>query len=147
MLAKPTLRRKQQASTQQDKRGSMELLLEYCKDIHQWASSWEGEKADRKIGQAIVEQFKLFLLARIEKGRAKKTIKTYAGYLWALGGELIRQIHNDSKDRRLSARDLILKYIDNSGGPYWRHTHNEQDHDKYDSVCKQLFKFMTTDTD
>ena len=77
--------------------------------------------------------------------RAKKTIRTYAGYLWALGGELIRQINEYENERELSARDLILKYIDNSGGPYWRHAYTEEDHEKYDSVCRQLFKFMTKD--
>lgn len=38
------------------------------------------------------EYFELFLLKKIEQGRAKKTIRVTGGYLWALGGELIRQI-------------------------------------------------------
>lgn len=121
---------------------SADLLLRYCKDINDWPDSWEIDETDIEIGKAIVEQFKPFLIDKIEKGLAKKTIKTHALYLWALGGELISRINEDETERSLSARKLILKYIDESGGPYWRHANDEAEHMRYDSVCKQLFKFM-----
>lgn len=124
-------------------KNSTDLLLAYCKDINEWPEGWEIDSADIEIGQAINEQFKLLLLDQIEKGKSKKTVKIYANYLWALGGELIRQVNEDDNERRLSAKDLILKYVDDGGGPYWRHANNELDHAKYDSVCKQLFKFIT----
>ena len=126
---------------------SAQLLLEYCKDINNWPNSWEIGASDIEIGKAINEQFKSFLLDRIKQGKSKKTIKICANYLWALGGELIRQINTDDNERQLSARNLILKYVDEGGGPYWRHARNELDHARYDSVCKQLFKFITGDSD
>ena len=122
------------------------LLLAYCKNIDTWADSWEIGEKDQKTGEAIVEEFKLFLINRIEKGRAKKTIKNCANYLWVLGGELIRRVNDDESERRLTVRKLILKYVDESGGPYWRHAHDESDHARYDSVCRQLFKFMMADS-
>jgi hypothetical protein len=123
------------------------LLLEYCKDINDWPSAWEGLTADIKTGHAILEHFKPFLIGQIKKGKSKRTIKNYAQYLWVLGGELIRQVNDNSYDRRLSAEKLILKYIDASGGLYWCHANDESEHNKYDSVCKKLFKFMTTNSD
>jgi hypothetical protein len=135
-----------QQDSPQNNHHFMELLSEYCKDIKEWSARWEIVEADLKIGQAITEQFKLFLIDRIQKGRAKRTIKIYANYLWALGGELIRQINEDDSQRRLSAKELILKYIDDSGGPYWRHAQDELEHDRYDSVCKLLFKFITANS-
>lgn len=139
MVAKTMVNRKSLSSTNLC---SADLLLQYCKDINDWSGSWEIDEIDIEIGKAIVEQFKPFLIEKIEKGRAKKTIKTHALYLWALGGELISQINEDETERNLSARELILKYIDESGGPYWRHANDEADHARYDSICKQLFKFM-----
>ncbi len=136
MLAKPL-----------SNKNSAELLFQYCKDIDEWPNGWEIDEADTIIGQAINEYFKLFLLEKIEQGRAKKTIRMTGGYLWALGGELIRQINDDESERKLSAKDLILKYVDDDGGPYWRHASNELDHARYDSVCKQLFKFINENTD
>ncbi len=143
MLTKSTPTRKQKILAQQDNKNIAAILLEYCKDIDEWPCRWEIDKADVKMGQALLEPFKLFLIDRIEKGRAKSTIKIYANYLWALGGELIRQINYDDDERRLSAKELILKYVDGSGGPYWRHARDELDHYRYDSVCKQLFRFIT----
>jgi len=120
-----------------------DLLLQYCKDIDDWPEAWEIDDIDIEIGRAIVEELKPFLIEKIEKGLAKKTIRTDANYLWVLGGELISRLNEDEAERRLSARELIFKYIDASGGPYWRHANDEAEHVRYDSVCKQLFKFMT----
>jgi hypothetical protein len=121
----------------------MDVLLIYCKDIYQWPEGWEIDTTDIKAGKAILEYFIAFLIEQIKKGKSKKTIKKHAGYLWALGGELIREINENSTDRRLSAEKLVLKYVDELGGPYWRHASSESDHAQYDSVCKQLFKFLT----
>lgn len=130
-------------SKSKSNKNSTELLLQYCKDIEEWPNRWEIDESDVIIGKAINEYFKLFLLYKIEQGRTRKTIRITGNYLWALGGELIRQINNDEKERKLAAKDLILKYVDEGGGPYWRHASSELDHAKYDSVCKQFFKFIT----
>jgi len=125
------------------KKNDVELLLQCCKDIEEWPNRWEIDEADVIMGQAINEYFKLFLIEKIKQGRAKKTIRITGNYLWALGGELIRQINYNERERKLSAKNLILKYVDQDGGPYWRHASTEVEHDKYDSVCKQFFKFLT----
>jgi hypothetical protein len=97
----------------------MEALYQYCKNINDWPASWEIVEEDIVVGEVLTEQFKLFLLDRIEKEQAKKTIKTHAQYLWVLGGELIRKINEDEDDaeRRLSAKELILKYSNYSPPP------------------------------
>ena len=124
------------------KENSMDLLLKYCKDINDWPNSWEIDHADIKVGEALLEEFKLFLIEKIEQGRAKKTINTYTRYLWALGGELIRQINTYDDDRKLTTKELLLNSIDESGGPYWLHAFDELQHRQYDSVCRLLYKFM-----
>jgi hypothetical protein len=142
MITKASLNRKLLPSANLNNLSGADLLLQYCKDINDWPDSWEIDEIDIEIGRAIVEQFKPFLIEKIEQGRAKKTIRTHTLYLWALGGELISRINEDETERRLSARELILKYIDESGGPCWRHANDEAEHVRYDSICRQLFKFM-----
>ena len=140
ILLKFMVKKKQKTSFPIDSTG---LFLEYCKDIDKWADSWKIDEGDSKIGCAIVGQFKPFLISLIEKGLSKKTVKLYRDYLWVLGGELIRQINEDESERRLSARELISKHVDDCGGPYWRHAYNEADEEKYNSACKKFFRFMT----
>lgn len=147
MVAKKTVKEKSLSATKNNNSSDMDLLLQYCHDINRWADSWKFDEPDVKIGKAIVEEFKKFLIYKIKQGRAKSTINTHQRYLWALGGELISQLNYDETERALSARELILEYVDYSGGPYWRHAYDEADHDKFDSVCRQLFKFMTTYSD
>lgn len=119
-----------------------ELLSQYCKTIPEWPKDWAIAKEDVAIGQSIVEEMTPFLVDRIQKGRAKSTIKIYAGYLSALGGELIRSLNEDEDERKLSAKQLILKHVDDEGGPYWRHAYDDLDHRRYDSVCRCLCKFL-----
>lgn len=138
------LKKKQRSpSPKDDAKDSMSLLLEYCKNIGEWADSWEIDEGDIKIGEGIVEQFKPFIISLIEKGLSKKTIKLYSTYLWVLGGELIRQVNEDEDERQLTVRELILKHADNCGGPYWCHANNEADEEKYNSVCRKFFRFIT----
>ena len=119
-------------------------LASYCKDLDRWPQSWAGfPDLDVPVGERILEEFKPFLLSLTEKGLTKKTVKQYADYLWALGGELIRHVNEEEADRKLPARKLILNHIDETGGPYWPHAHNEHDRDAYDSVCRRLYQFIT----
>lgn len=147
MISKTLTKPKQKASSVKCAANHVDLLYAYCKDIDNWPAKWEIAEEDIVIGKAITEQFKLFLINRIDKGRVKKTIKNNATYLWVLGGELIRAINEDDSERQLTARELILKYVDDSGGPYWRHACDEIEHSRYDSVCKQLFKFIAANID
>lgn len=130
-------------TTTKSANSSQNLLLVYCKNINEWPESWEIDSDDIRVGNAILDYFKAFLLDKIEKGRSKKTIKNDSNYLWALGGELISRINEDDNERKLSAKELILNYIDDSGGPLWQHASSELEHNQYDSVCKQLFKFIS----
>lgn len=84
-----------------------DLLGECCKGIDNWATSWQIIKADIASGQDITNEFKLFLLDRIKQGRAKRTIKNYASYLWALGGELICKLNENKNERKLAAKKLF----------------------------------------
>jgi len=119
-------------------------LKVYCKDIDRWAESWAGfPDLDVPVGERIVAEFTPFLLALIAERRTKKTVKKYADYLWVLGGELIRRVLTDEKARKLPARTLILKHIDETGGPLWRHARNEQEHAVYDAVCRRFYQFLT----
>ena len=120
-------------------------LKAYCKDIDRWAESWAGfPDLDVPVGERIVAEFTPFLLALISERRTKKTVKKYADYLWALGGELIRHVSTDEKARKLPARTLILKHIDETGGPLWRHARDEQEHAVYDAVCRRFYQFLTS---
>ena len=97
-------------------------------DLDRWAESWAGfPKLDVPVGEKIVEEFKPFLQALGDAGYSNKTLKRYADFLWALGGEVIRHVNEEPADRKLPARELLLRHIDETGGPYWPHVYNASD--------------------
>jgi len=120
----------------------LQCLALLCKDIDQWSKSWAGDDNDIIAGNALVSEFKRYLLHLIAKGRAKATIKKHADYLWALGGEIIRDTNEHGVDESLSSKNVILKYVDDSGGPYWRHAGSESELAQFDATCRQLYKFL-----
>ena len=118
-------------------------LEAYCKDIDRWPESWAGfPDLDMPVGERIAAEMKPFLLALIAEHRTKKTVKKYADTLWILGGEIIRRTHFEERDRRLSGRALILKYIHAQGGPLWNNARYVREHDVYNAACARLYRFL-----
>ncbi len=125
---------------------SVQRLEDICSDIEQWPKSWAGADNDVIVGKIIIIEFKRYLNHLINKGRTKVTIKKHADYLWAMGGEIIRDTNEYGVDECLSSKELLLKYINDSGGPYWRHTISESDTRHYDATCRQLYGFLIRKT-
>lgn len=117
-------------------------INDICKDIDDWAESWAGDDEDIPVGEQIVSQIKLFLNAQISKGRAKSTLKNHSHYLWSLGGEIIRDVNTHDHNKNLNDRELVMKYTSEIGGPLWRHAYDKEDHKRYDSVCRLIYKFL-----
>jgi len=130
---------KKPANLAQDPLRSLALI---CNDFDQWPQSWAGDDKDVVVGNVLLTEFKHYLLHLINKGRVKTTIKKHADYLWVLGGEIIRNTNEYGVAKNLSSRDLILKYVNDSGGPYWRHAGSDSDLKQYEAVCRQLYKFL-----
>ena len=126
-------------------------LEAYCKDtghaagnVDRWPESWAGfPDLDMPVGERIAAEMKPFLLALIAEHRTKKTVKKTADYLWILGGEIIRRTHFEERDRRLSGRALILKYIHVRGGPLWNDARYVREHEAYNAACGRLYGFLT----
>ncbi len=101
-----------------------------------------GDSDDLPTGNLALSVFIQYFIHLMEKGRTRSTIKKHGDYLWALGGEIIRDTSESGLDQNLSAIDLVLGYVDSQGGPYWRHADSEDDQRQYDSVCRSLYRFL-----
>ncbi|MFT6778332.1 MAG: hypothetical protein ACJAV1_002271 [Paraglaciecola sp.] len=101
-----------------------------------------GDEPDLVAGPLILNVFMAYLAHLIEKGRAWSTLKKQGDYLWALGGEIIRDKSESGCDENRLAYDLVVGYVDNLGDPYLPHASCEEDQCQYDSVCRALYRFM-----
>ena len=63
--------------------------------------------------------------------------------MWALGGEIIRDLHEDPSLRRKTIEQLLADRIDGEGGPLVYAMESEEDQQRsFDSTCKKLHRFL-----
>lgn len=101
-----------------------------------------GEEKDLPPGRRLVEFFTPFLLHLVDSGLSKRTIQNHVDNIWVLGGEIIRDVNEEPRLRKLTAEQLVRKVIDEEGGPL---IHNgwEDEQRSFDSTCRKFYRFLT----
>jgi hypothetical protein len=70
-------------------------LEHYCRDLNGWPRSWTGLEKDLPPGEQLLILFRPFLESLAASSLTPKTIQKHVDNMWALGGEFIRDLHND----------------------------------------------------
>jgi hypothetical protein len=117
-------------------------LKKLKKEINRWPKSWAGFDSDIPLGQLIIDTMQTFLLAMLEDRLSYTSINRHVGNLWLLGGEIISRAHKDSELKGLDGKQLILRFVDETGGPYSRHLTTEEEQRAFDATCKKLYRFL-----
>ena len=83
-----------------------------------------------------------FLLHLAGSGLSKRTIQNHIDNMWLLGGEIIRDVNEDPRKRKVSAEQLVRKVIHEDGGPP---IHNgwEDEQRSFDATCRKFYRFLT----
>ena len=118
-------------------------MQSYCPDLDQWPGSWAYEPRDIPPGLRIVECFKPFLRELPAPFMSRKTLRRHRDNIWALGGEVIRQLQMDCSHRRRPIEQIVLNLIDDDGGPLLSHGQSEVEQRSFDATCRKLFRFLT----
>jgi hypothetical protein len=119
-----------------------ERLMRYCPDLENWPRSWSVEPRDIEPGQCVVTCFKPFLLHPLNLGLSRKTLRVHRDNLWVLGGEIIRDLHEDPPLRERAIDELLVNAIDEEGGPLIEHRTCEQQQRSFDSTCRRYYRFL-----
>jgi len=122
---------------------SDEDLAAYCPDLDQWPRSWRYEDRDVLPGQQMVDCFKPFLRHLLSSDLSRKTLRKHRDNLWALGGEIISELHKTPRLRKRPMEDVVFAALDMEGGPLLSHHQSEEEQRSFDSTCRKLFRFLT----
>ena len=123
---------------------SPELLERYCRGLDGWPRAWMGVEKDLPPGEKLVVCFRPFLEELVASDLSPKTIQKHVDNLWALGGEIIRDLHQDSSLRRKHIEQILADRIDDEGGPLVYAMESEEDQQRsFDSTCKKLHRFLS----
>src|SRR5438046_3324291 len=115
----------------------------YCRDLNGWPRSWMGLENDLPPGEKLVACFRPFLEALAASDLSPKTIQKHVDNLWALGGEIIRDLHETPSLRRKSIERILDDRIDDEGGPLLYGMDSEEQQRSFDSTCKKLHQFLS----
>jgi len=118
-------------------------LEHYCRDLNGWPRSWMGEEEDIPPGEKLVDCFRPFLQTLATSDLSPKTIQRHVDNLWALGGEIIRNLNETPSLRRKSIEQILDGRIDEEGGPLvYAHESEELQQRSLDSTCRKLYLFL-----
>ena len=102
-----------------------------------------GEK-DLPPGEKLVGCFRPFLEALVASDLAPQTIQRHVDNLWALGGQIIRDLNENPSLRRKSVERILNERIDEEGGPLVYALESEESLQRsFDSTCRKLHRFLT----
>jgi len=103
-----------------------------------------GMEKDLPPGEKLVACFRPFLEALVASDLSPKTIQKHVDNLWALGGEIIRDLYQDPSLRRKNIEQILADRIDNEGGPLVYAMESEEDQQRsFDSTCKRFHRFLS----
>lgn len=100
-----------------------------------------GFEKDILPGQQLVSCFQLFCERLLTTNLTRKTVHKHTNNLWLLGGEVIRDLNEDGKLRKIPIDQLLLQILDEDGGPLI-HNGSEEEQRSFDSTCRKLYRFL-----
>jgi hypothetical protein len=118
-------------------------LAIYVRDLDEWPRSWMALEKDVPPGEKLVACFRPFLEHLASTSLSHKTIRKHVDNLWVLGGEIIRDLHEDPSLRRKDVREILRDVIDDEYGPLIQGGSSEQRQNSFDSTCRKLHRFLS----
>lgn len=101
-----------------------------------------GWEKDLPPGEKLVACFRPFLQGLAASDLSPKTIQKHVDNLWALGGEIIRDLSENPSLRRKSIQQILDDRIDDEGGPLLYGIDSEEQQRSFDSTCRKLHRFL-----
>ena len=119
------------------------LLERYCRGLEGWPRSWMGWEKDLPAGEKLVACFRPFLEELVASSLSPTTIHRHVDNVWALGGEIIRDLNETPSLRRKDIQRLLDDRIDDEGGPLLYGIDSEEQQRSFDSTCRKLHRFLS----
>ena len=114
----------------------------YYRDLDRWPRSWMGLEKDLLPGEQLLTCLRPFIEHLATTSLTPKTIRRHIDNLWLLGGEIIRDLHEDPSLRKVVLPRLLRDVVHEDGGPLI-HNGSENEQRSFDSTCRKLHRFLS----
>jgi hypothetical protein len=106
-----------------------------------WPKSWAGTHEDEPVGRRLVAALSPFMTHLQHQGLSARTLRRHLDHLWLIGGEIIRQLHDDPARRDTPTHALLLEAIQDGAAPLVRDL-TEAQQAALDATARKLLKFV-----
>jgi hypothetical protein len=100
-----------------------------------------GLEKDLPPGEQRLACLRPFIQHLASSSLSPKTIRKHVDNLWMLGGEMIRDRHEDPSLRKVALDRLLRDVVHADGGPLI-HNGSEDEQRSFDSTCRKLHRFL-----
>ena len=100
-----------------------------------------GWEKDLPPGEELVARFRPFLEHLVVSGLSSQTVQRHVDNLWALGGEIIRDLNETPSLRKVPVDDLVFDVV-KEGGPLLYHCDSEEQQRSFVSTCRKFRRFL-----
>ena len=102
-----------------------------------------GLEKDLPPGEKLVARFRPFLEALAASELSPKTVQKHVDNVWTLGGEIIRDLHENPSLRKKAIEQILNDRIDEEGGPLVYAMESEELLQRsFDATCRKLHLFL-----
>src|SRR5437773_1672555 len=101
-----------------------------------------GVEKDLPPGEALVGCFRPFIEHLASVGLSPKTIRRHVDNLWAVGGEIIRDLNYNPPLRKKTGAQFLRDAVHEDGGPLL-YNGSEEEQRSLDATCRKLHRFLT----
>jgi hypothetical protein len=141
-MARPVAKTKTSRVTHRLTSGAPADLSAYCRDLDQWPRAWMGLDTDLPPGERLLACLRPFLEHLPSSNLSPTTIRRHVDNVWRLGGEVIRDLHDDPSLRKVAAHRLLRTVVHQDGGPLL-YNGSEDEQRSFDSTCRKLHRFLS----
>jgi hypothetical protein len=100
-----------------------------------------GGENDLPAGEKLLACLRPFLEQVVGSDLSSKTIQKHVDNLWALGGEIIRDL-NQIPSLRKAPLEKLLRDLIEDGGPLLYHCDSEAQQRSFDATCGKFHRFL-----
>jgi hypothetical protein len=101
-----------------------------------------GFEKDLPPGEKLVACFQPFLEHLVASDLSRKTIRKHIDNLWVLGGEIIRDLNQDSSLSKVPVERVLFDVLDDEGGPLIHGCDSAEAQRSLDSTCRKLRRYL-----
>jgi hypothetical protein len=114
-------------------------------EAQEWPLLWQGLPDDVRIGKTVVAAIRPFLASLAASDASETTLRRHFGNAYLLGDEIVRNTSLLGIEVT-KGTELLLEFIDESGGPLLHGYATEDEQRSFDSTCRKLHRFVVGET-